>query len=204
MQRLKLFLPLMVFVVIALVFFRLETRMISGDYVPSELPSAMLDKPLPNFSLPMLGDSSQQLTLTDLRKRPFLLNVWATWCISCRVEHPYLHKLAELGVPIYGLNYKDEESEALLWLKKLGDPYVLNINDSEGRLGLDLGVYGAPETYLIDVDGVIRYRHVGIVDDRVWETKLQPLMQSLQEKNNSANAPAAPEEKTSTASEVSR
>jgi cytochrome c biogenesis protein CcmG/thiol:disulfide interchange protein DsbE len=108
-----------------------------------------------------------------------LLNVWATWCVSCRVEHPYLHQLADLGVLIYGVNYKDDDADAMRWLDQLGNPYVANIVDSEGTLGLDLGVYGAPETYLVDAAGVIRYRHVGVVDDRVWRTILQPLYEEL-------------------------
>jgi len=109
-----------------------------------------------------------------------LLNVWATWCVACRVEHPYLLDLAERGVPIFGLNYKDDGSDARKWLLDLGNPYRLDIADREGTLGLDLGVYGAPETYLLDAGGVIRYRHVGIVDQQVWESILQPLYLSLQ------------------------
>jgi cytochrome c biogenesis protein CcmG/thiol:disulfide interchange protein DsbE len=106
-----------------------------------------------------------------------LLNVWATWCPACSVEHPYLVKLAkEKDVAIVGLNYKDDRNKALEWLSKLGDPYSINISDPEGRLGLDLGVYGAPETYVIDQQGIIRYRHVGIVDEKVWSQVLEPLM----------------------------
>ena len=105
--------------------------------------------------------------------------MWATWCVSCRVEHPYLQQLADQGVPIYGINYKDEDAAALRWLQELGDPYIANIADHQGSLGLDLGVYGAPETYLVDAEGVIRYRHVGVVDERVWTTILQPLYAEL-------------------------
>ena len=108
-----------------------------------------------------------------------LFNVWATWCITCRAEHPYLEKLADAGVPIYGINYKDDSAAARRWLAELGNPYRANIVDAQGTLGLDLGVYGAPETYLVDADGVVRYRHVGEVNDRIWENTLGPLYREL-------------------------
>ena len=110
---------------------------------------------------------------------PLLLNVWATWCISCRVEHPYLQRLADEGVTIYGVNYKDDSDDARQWLADLGDPYRASIVDAMGTLGLDLGVYGAPETYFIDSRGVIRYRHVGVIDERIWTTRLAPIYASL-------------------------
>jgi cytochrome c biogenesis protein CcmG/thiol:disulfide interchange protein DsbE len=170
--RLKLFVPLILFAVLALFLF----RGLALD--PREMPSALIDKPLPEFSLPSLGQD-QLILRSDVVGRVVLLNVWATWCVSCRVEHPYLHQLADLGVPIYGVNYKDDDADALRWLGQLGNPYVANIVDGDGTLGLDLGVYGAPETYLVDAAGVIRYRHVGVVDDRVWRTILQPLYEEL-------------------------
>lgn len=167
--RLLLLLPLFLFTVIALFLMR------GLKLDPSELPSALIDRPVPEFSLPALGDESRRLTAADLSGRVALLNVWATWCPSCRVEHPYLLQLAKEGIPIYGLNYKDKSDAALGWLQELGDPYLFNIADREGTLGLDLGVYGAPETYLVDAQGVVRYRYVGVVDERVWRTVLQPL-----------------------------
>ena len=166
--RLKLFAPLILFTVLAIFLFR------GLGLDPREMPSALIDRPLPDFSLPRLGEASM-LSAADVKGRAGLLNVWATWCPSCRVEHPYLRQLAEGGVPIYGLNYKDDDSAALGWLEKLGNPYRFNIADREGTLGLDLGVYGAPETYLLDASGIIRYRHVGVVDATVWQTILQPL-----------------------------
>ena len=166
--RLKLFLPLVLFAVMALFLFR------GLGLDPKELPSALIDKPLPAFSLPALGES-RTLTQTDVTGRVALFNVWATWCISCRVEHPYLQQLADRGVAIYGINYKDDDTDAVNWLAELGDPYLANIVDREGTLGLDLGVYGAPETYLVDADGIIRYRHVGVVDERVWQNILLPV-----------------------------
>lgn len=171
--RLKLFVPLILFVILALFLL----RGLSLD--PKELPSALIDKPLPEFSLPSLG-GERQLDRAAVTGKVALFNVWATWCISCRVEHPYLQQLADQGIPIYGINYKDEDAAAIRWLAELGDPYVTNIADREGSLGLDLGVYGAPETYLVDAAGVIRYRHVGVVDERVWTSILQPIFLELQ------------------------
>lgn len=148
---------------------------------PKELPSALIDKPFPEFTLPSLGEEGA-LSSANLAGEVSLLNVWATWCVACRVEHPYLQTLADDGITIYGLNYKDEDVEALRWLSDLGNPYRFNIADRDGTLGLDLGVYGAPETYLLDERGVIRYRHVGVVDERVWLNILKPLYEELQRK----------------------
>ena len=171
-SRLKLFLPLFLFVLLAIFLF----RGLSLD--PSEMPSALIDRPLPQFSLPALG-ADAVLSRANVTVEAELLNVWATWCVSCRVEHPYLRQLADAGIPIYGLNYKDDDAAALRWLNELGNPYRLNIADREGTLGLDLGVYGAPETYLLDASGVVRYRHVGVVDENVWRTVLEPLYLEL-------------------------
>jgi cytochrome c biogenesis protein CcmG/thiol:disulfide interchange protein DsbE len=170
--RLKLFLPLFLFALLALLLFR-------GLFLdPSEMPSALIDRPLPAFNLPALG-GEEQLSRDDVTGQVALLNVWATWCVSCRVEHPYLQQLADSGIPIYGLNYKDSDDAAQGWLDELGDPYRFNIADREGTLGLDLGVYGAPETYLLDASGVVRYRHVGVVNEDVWRTVLEPLYLEL-------------------------
>ncbi len=166
--RLKLFLPLLLFAAMALFLFR------GLELDPRALPSALIDKPLPQFSLPAL-EGEGTLSRADVVGRVALFNVWATWCVSCRVEHPYLQQLADRGIPIYGINYKDEDAAARRWLDELGDPYLVNIADREGSLGLDLGVYGAPETYLVDAGGIIRYRHVGVVDERVWQTILLPV-----------------------------
>lgn len=170
--RLKLFLPLLAFTVLSIFLFR-------GLWLdPREIPSALVGRPVPMFSLPRLGTQTQ-LSEADLAGQVGLLNVWATWCPSCRVEHPYLVQLAEAGIPVYGLNYKDRDDAARRWLEELGNPYRFNIVDREGTLGLDLGVYGAPETYLIDAEGVIHYRHVGVVDENVWRTTLEPLYTRL-------------------------
>jgi cytochrome c biogenesis protein CcmG/thiol:disulfide interchange protein DsbE len=161
MHRLKLFLPLGVFALLSVFLF----RGLSLD--PTALPSARLGDPLPAFRLPALHGEAP-IDNAALSGRPYLLNVWATWCYSCRVEHPYLLQLAEQGIDIIGLNYKDDPAKARDWLQQLGDPYRQIIVDEAGTLGLDLGVYGAPETYVVDAEGVVRYRHVGVVTEQVW------------------------------------
>jgi cytochrome c biogenesis protein CcmG/thiol:disulfide interchange protein DsbE len=172
MKRLILLLPLAIFLAVALFLYR-------GLFLdPSELPSALIGKPLPAFSLPAV-QGGKPISQDDLKGKPALVNVWATWCVSCRVEHPVLNKLAQLGVTIYGVNYKDENAAAQKWLADFHDPYQLNIADAHGSLGLDLGVYGAPETFLIDQDGIIRHKFVGVIDERVWREKLAPLYQAL-------------------------
>lgn len=174
MSRLKLFIPLLVFIVLAIF-------LLNGlERDPNAMPSALIDRPVPVFSLPVLGDEQRVESEALFQGRPALLNVWATWCISCRVEHPYLNKLSKQGVRIVGLNYKDDSAEAIKWLDEKGDPYELSVVDARGRLGLDLGVFGAPETYVVDASGTIRYKHVGVVDDRVWQQKILPIWQQLQ------------------------
>ncbi len=170
--RLKLFFPLILFAMLAITLF----RGLSLD--PSEMPSALIDQPFPPFSLPSVN-TGKSLSQADIEGQVSLVNVWATWCVACRAEHPYLRQLAQSGIPLIGLNYKDQDADAQRWLEELGDPYRFNIADHDGTLGLDLGVYGAPETYLVDAAGVIRYRHVGVVNEGVWNTILQPLYQEL-------------------------
>ena len=173
MRRVLLFLPL----VICLVLGALFVKGLSLD--PTELPSAKLGKPFPSFSLESLEDESKLITEQDFKGKVRLVNVWATWCPTCKVEHGYLNKLAaDEGVEIIGINYKDERVKAVQWLNRYQDPYVINVFDGPGSLGLDLGVYGAPETYIVDSEGVIRHRHVGAVDANVW-LELKPIMQSF-------------------------
>lgn len=144
---------------------------------PSHLPSALIGKPFPVFSLPDLHQEDKLLDASLLKGRPALVNVWATWCAACRVEHPELMRIAQQeGVPIFGVNYKDDPEEARAWLQRYENPYHKVIVDRHGRLGLDLGVYGAPETYVVDADGIVRYRHVGVVDRQVWQEVLAPLL----------------------------
>ena len=133
----------------------------------------------PDFSLPTVESSSELISAARLKGQPVLLNIWATWCPSCHMEHPYFMQLAKQGVPIIGINYKDDRASAMKWLAELGNPYLFSIFDEKGSLGFDLGVYGAPETYLIDKDGIIRYKHVGVVDERVWREQIQPIYERL-------------------------
>jgi cytochrome c biogenesis protein CcmG/thiol:disulfide interchange protein DsbE len=172
-SRVKLFIPLIIFAVLAVLFW----RGLSLD--PTAMPSALLNKPVPEFSLPPLDDDTKIVSRDIFMGKTSLLNIWATWCPPCYVEHPFLVKLAEQGVPIIGVNYKDDVIDATKWLEELHNPYVVVIRDADGRLGLDLGVSGWPETYVVDKQGIIRYKHVGVVDQKVWTETLQPLMQSL-------------------------
>ena len=149
---------------------------------PQELESALIGKPVPAFQLGALREPDRTLTPEIFQGRAALLNVWGTWCPACRDEHDDLMWLAEEeGIPIIGLNYKDNRNAALRWLEDLGDPYQLNVFDPQGTLGFDLGVYGAPETYIIDPQGIVRYRHVGVVNPQVWEEKLAPVFRQYQE-----------------------
>jgi len=148
---------------------------------PREVPSPLINKPAPTFALPQLHKPEASFAPKDMQGKVWLLNVWASWCVSCRQEHPILVELAKAGiVPIYGLNYKDQRAEALKWLSQFGDPYALSIVDAEGRVGIDYGVYGVPETYVIDKAGVIRYKQIGPVTQDVLEKTILPLVTDLQ------------------------
>ncbi len=171
-RRLLLCLPLLAFLVLAGFLFRGLHR------DPQALPSALVGQPFPAFSLPGVKDD-QLFSRQDLLGRPALVNVWGTWCVACREEHPVLNQLKAQGVVIHGINYKDDNASARRWLAEFHDPYQLDLRDDAGRLGLDLGVYGAPETFLIDAQGVVRYRHVGVVDQRVWAEELGPRYHAL-------------------------
>ena len=159
-------LPLVVFASLIIVLFSFLSD--KND----QLETALIDSSFPDFNLGSLSDESRLLTKQDIIKLPALINVWATWCIACRVEHPFLMKLKEESrLTIYGLNYKDNKLKALDLLERDGNPFEFSIYDFEGRLAIDLGVYGAPETFFIDKNGLIRERHVGVIDERVWEEK---------------------------------
>ena len=148
---------------------------------PREVPSPLIGKPAPAFALPQLHKPEASFAPKDLQGKVWLLNVWASWCVACRQEHPILVELAKSGlVPIYGLNYKDKQEDALRWLKQFGDPYALSIVDAEGRVGIDYGVYGVPETYVIDKAGVIRFKQIGPVTQDVLEKTILPLVKELQ------------------------
>ena len=159
-------LPLVVFASLIIVLFSFLSDK------DDQLETALIDSSFPDFNLGSLSDESRVLTKQDIIKLPALINVWATWCIACRVEHPFLMKLKEESrLTIYGLNYKDNKLKALDLLERDGNPFEFSIYDFEGRLAIDLGVYGAPETFFIDKNGLIRERHVGVIDEKVWEEK---------------------------------
>jgi len=148
---------------------------------PREVPSPLIGKPAPHFELPQLRETTRTFTERDMRGKVWMLNVWASWCVSCRAEHPVLLDLAASGtVPIYGLNYKDKREDGLAWLKGMGDPYTLSIYDFDGRVGIDYGVYAVPETYVIDKAGVIRYKRIGPLTPQIVKEKVLPLVRELE------------------------
>ncbi len=148
---------------------------------PSLIPSPYIDKPAPDFALPRLREPDKQLSAADLRGGVSLLNVWASWCVACRHEHELLLALSrEKNIRIVGLNYKDERRAALDWLARLGDPYEQSGHDYQGKVGIDFGVYGVPETFVLDKDGVIRYKHIGPITDESLTKTIYPLLRQLQ------------------------
>lgn len=146
---------------------------------PQVLPSALAGKPLPPLDAPLLHDAAQRFDAADLRGQVWLLNVWATWCTGCREEHGTLLAMAAQGTPLHGLNYKDDAQRATAYLRTEGDPFRSSLADPEGRLGIDLGVYGLPETFVIDREGRVRLRHAGPLTPQVVREKLQPMLQEL-------------------------
>ena len=170
----KRFLPLILFIVL-LVFLAIGLGL-----KPREVPSPLINKQAPAFSLPLLGQPEKTLTQKDLLGKVWLLNVWASWCVACRVEHPLLVDFAKTGaVPIYGLNYKDKRDDAIRWLNNFGNPYQQSLVDAEGLVGIDFGVYGVPETFVIDKTGVIRLKHIGPVTVDVLQNTILPLVRKL-------------------------
>lgn len=144
---------------------------------PNELPSPLLQKPAPIFELPSLTDPAQTVGSASYAKQMALINVWATWCPGCRQEHGFLLELAEESdVPIFGLNWRDNRPDALRWLQTLGDPYVASAYDEDGRVGIDWGVYGAPETFLVDADGIVIHKHIAPLTREIWERDFVPLI----------------------------
>ena len=148
---------------------------------PREVPSPLIDKPAPPFKLAQLQDPARTLTPEDLKGKVWIFNVWASWCVACMQEHPLLVELSRQNlVPIYGLNYKDGRDNALAWLIRHGNPYTLSVMDADRRVGIDYGVYGVPETYVIDKNGVIRFKQIGPVTPKLLEQKILPLVRKLQ------------------------
>jgi len=147
---------------------------------PRLLPSPLIDSIAPEFQLPRLDEPGSTFSPHELRGKVWLLNTWASWCGSCRQEHSLLLALSRSGaVPVYGLNYKDKRADALEWLQNMGNPYVLNVQDSAERVGMDYGVYGVPETYLIDKEGIIRFKQIGPLNLESLEQKIMPLVRSF-------------------------
>lgn len=170
----RFLIPLVVFIVLVVFLW------VGLGRDPREVPSPLVGKPAPAFALPQLHEAGKTLSTADMRGQVWLLNVWASWCVSCREEHPVLVDLARSKVvPIIGLNYKDQNPDALRWLAQFGDPYTLSITDADGRVGIDYGVYGVPETYVIDKAGTIRMKHIGPITPLVLQQKILPLVKEL-------------------------
>jgi len=171
----KFIAPLIAFLGLAVVL------MLGLQRDPRALPSALIDQPLPAIDIPLLQNPEQRFDSTALRGQVWMLNVWASWCGPCQEELPALNVLAHRDrVPLYGLNYKDQPAPAQALLARFGNPYRSSAVDADGRVGMDLGVHGVPETFVIDAAGRVRYRHLGPVNNEIWETKLMPVVKALQ------------------------
>jgi cytochrome c biogenesis protein CcmG/thiol:disulfide interchange protein DsbE len=174
MKRLGFLIPLFAFVVLAVVL------AIGLNRDPREVPSPLIDKPAPTFRLTRLEDPATTIALADLRGKVWMLNVWASWCVACRDEHPLLVAFSKKNVvPIYGLDYKDQRDDGMAWLSRMGNPYQASLFDGEGRTGIDYGVYGVPETFIIDKTGTIRMKHIGPLTPDVIATDIEPLVRKL-------------------------
>ncbi len=175
-NRTKLFIPALFFVsMLGLLFYGLGRD-------PNQVPSALVNRPLPEFTEPDLFDPAKTISSTQLRGGIFLVNVWGTWCAPCHYEHPYLVEISarEPGFTFVGINYQDDVEQARLFLEERGNPFKLSLVDADGSLGIDFGVSGAPETFVVDSSGTIRYRHVGVIDDTVWDETFAPLLAQIQ------------------------
>lgn len=175
MKSLRLLLPLALFLILV-VFLGVG---LSRD--PREVPSPLVGAPAPAFSLVQLHDPAKRWGTSDMHGQVWLLNVWASWCVACRVEHPLLVQLAQAKiVPVVGLNYKDKNDDGKAWLAQYGNPYRVSVVDSDGRVGIDWGVYGVPETFVVDKSGVVRYKQIGPLTVEALEKKILPLVRDLQ------------------------
>ena len=171
----KRFIPLGVFLLLVVVLG------IGLTLNPREVPSPLIDKPAPDFTLNQLQSPEQVISARDMHGKVWLLNVWASWCTACRAEHPLLVDLArDDSINLVGLNYKDEQADALRWLRQFGNPYQVSAFDADGRVGIDWGVYGVPETFVIDKQGIIRYKQIGPVTRESLDKKILPLLHQLQ------------------------
>ncbi|TDJ34720.1 MAG: DsbE family thiol:disulfide interchange protein [Gammaproteobacteria bacterium] len=180
----RFLLPVMVFLAIAGFLYA------GLDLNPQLIPSPLINKPAPDFDLPTVNDPARRISRKQLLGQEYLLNVWASWCVACREEHNVITAIAQSGeIPVYGLNYKDTRKNATRWLAQFGDPYVASAHDLDGRTGIDFGVYGAPETFLVDAAGNIRYKFIGVLTPEVIEDEIWPLVATLR------STPAAKAEK---------
>lgn len=174
-------LPLAVFAVLALLL--AAGVWMSRNPDRDALPSPLIGKPAPAFALPVLHEPARTVALDQLKGQPFVLNVWGSWCVECRVEHPVLTRFAETKrIRVIGYNWKDEHADALRWLEQFGNPYWLVLVDYDGRKAIDWGIYGAPETFLVDAAGVVRWKHVGPLTDDIVDDELMPLVRDLEAK----------------------
>ena len=174
MNRLWLAAPLLLFLGLAIFLF----AGLEND--PRKLPSVLIGKPAPDFSLESLTEPDATVSKQSLLGQAYILNVWGSWCFACRIEHETVSRLAT-QVPVYGLNWKDERSEALRWLQQFGNPYIASAYDPGGRTGIDFGVYGAPETFIVDAQGCIRYKHVGPLDETIVSEDILPRLTALRD-----------------------
>ena len=173
---LTFFVPLLIFVIVC---FFLAAPLLKGSD-PRKLDSALIGKAVPEFTLQDIYHPEKQYDAAIFQGRKLLLNVWATWCPTCYAEHQFLNELAAQDIYIVGMNYKDNRQKAIKWLTDLKDPYKISLFDESGMLGLDLGVYGAPETYFIDSKGIIQYRHVGDLNAQVWRDELATIFAKME------------------------
>lgn len=173
MNRLLFILPILLFAGVMVAFGYGLTR------DPSKLPSMLIDRPLPALDLPALTEGRPGLQTASLTGEPALLNVFASWCLPCRIEHPVLLDLAAKGVPVYGLDWKEPAADGAKWIAELGDPYRAIGNDPSGRAGIELGVTGVPETFVVDKKGRVRYKHIGPITPQDYDDKIAPLLAKL-------------------------
>jgi cytochrome c biogenesis protein CcmG/thiol:disulfide interchange protein DsbE len=175
-KKLLLSIPLVIFFVLAGFF------VVGLDRNPREVPSPLIGKPAPTFVLPNLSAPERTVAAQDFLGQVWLLNVWASWCVSCRAEHPLLLEIAKNNeVPIVGMLYKDKPEDGNLWLQRYGDPYTVSVTDADGRVGIDFGVYGTPETFLIDKQGIIRYKQIGPITEKALKEKIVPMIKELKQ-----------------------
>lgn len=173
-MKLKFLIPLALFFIVVGFLFK-------GLYLdPHEVPSPLINKPAPAFTAPVLGDASKNFSAADMKGKVWMLNMWASWCAACKDEHPLLVEMKQHGLPIYGVAYKDTDAEAQDVLNKMGDPYIITATDVDGKIGINYGVYGVPETYIIDKMGVIRYKQIGPITPMALRDKILPLLKELE------------------------